>query len=170
MPDEGFSIGIEGLSELQTKLNDLGTKAAERAIRKALRAGAEIEQAAISERAPVKVGTGGLLPNGALKNDIVVRMKRDDQGSLVAIVTPDKYTAHVARWVEYGHRMVTGGYSRLLPDGRTRGPGKAADEDVPEHPFIRPAFEATEQEVAAVMTTTLIEEIEKEASRKGTNA
>ncbi|WP_433963664.1 HK97 gp10 family phage protein [Tunturiibacter gelidiferens] len=52
MAVDGFEI--KGISELQAKLNDLGTKAAERATRKALRAGAQIVQAAITERAPVK--------------------------------------------------------------------------------------------------------------------
>jgi HK97 gp10 family phage protein len=165
MADDGISISVSGLSELQAKLDDLSTKQADACIRKALRAGAEIEQAAISERAPIKDSTGGTLPDGALKNDIVIKMTRDEQGNRMAVVGPDKYTAHVARWVEYGHRAVTGGYNTKLANGKTRGPGKVAAEDVPEHPFIRPAFEATEQAVATAMSTTLAEEIEKAAQR-----
>ncbi len=90
------------LSELQAKLSDLGDKAADRAIRAALRAGAEIEQVAISERAPIKDRTGGTLPDGALKNDIVIRIKKDQFGGLSATIGPDKLTKHVAGWVEYG--------------------------------------------------------------------
>jgi HK97 gp10 family phage protein len=164
---DGFSISVEGLTELQKSLEDLGTKKAQAAIRKALKAGAAIEQAAIIERAPVKVGSGGILPDGALKNDIVVKMTKDAQGNPMAVVTPDKYTAHVARWVEYGHREVQGGASRKQRDGSYKGPGKHTG-DVPEHPFIRPAFEATQQQVSDVMTETLITEIEKAAASKGT--
>ncbi len=167
MADDGFSIEIEGLAELQEKLNDLGTKAADADVRKALRAGAAIEQAAIVERAPVKVGNGGILPEGALKNDIVVKIKRTDDGGMTATVGPDKLTAHVARWVEYGHRIVRGGYSRVLKSGKTRGPGKQIGE-VPEHPFIRPAWEATRQEVTDTIVSTLASEIEKAAAKKGT--
>jgi hypothetical protein len=31
----------------------------------------------------------------------------------------------------------------VLPGGKTRGPGKAAEVDVPAHPFLRPAFESS---------------------------
>lgn len=164
---DGISIGVEGLSALQAKLDDLGTKAADRAIRKALRAGAVVEQAAIVERAPIKDVTGGILPAGALKSDIVIRMSRDAQGANSAIVGPAKLTAHVARWVEYGHRMVTGGYSKLLKNGKTRGPGKQTG-DVQAYPFIRPAYEASRAEVIDTICTTLATEVEKAAARKGT--
>jgi HK97 gp10 family phage protein len=166
MPDDGLTIEIQGLAELQAKLNDLGTKAADAAMRKALKAGAVIEQAAITERAPIKDGTGGTLPDGALKNDIVIKIRRDDHGGMSATVGPDKFTAHVARWVEYGHRLVRGGVSRLLANGKTKGPGKEVDQ-VPEHPFIRPAWEASREAVTTAITTTLASEIEQAAARKG---
>jgi HK97 gp10 family phage protein len=164
MADDGISIDIEGLSDLQAKLDDLGTKAAERAIRAALKAGAAIEQAAIIERAPIKDGTGGMLPEGALKSDIVIKMSRDDQGTILAIVGPAKLTKFVARLVEYGHRNVRGGVSRLLRNGKSKGPGSHIG-DVPAHPFIRPAYEATRQEVANAICTTLAEAVTKEAAK-----
>lgn len=164
MSDEG--ITIEGLAALQQQLTDLGTKKAEKAVRKALRAGAEIERSALSEYAPVNATGGGSIPPGALKNDIVIQMKRDTDGSIYANVTPDKYTAWVGRLVEYGHREVTGGRSKKLANGKTRGPGKQIGE-VPEHPWVRPAFEATQSEVASAITSTLLSEIEKEAAKKG---
>ncbi|MCU1251533.1 MAG: phage protein gp10 family [Edaphobacter sp.] len=166
MAEDGFSISIEGLSDLQAKLDDLSTKAAERAIRAALRAGAAVEQAAIIERAPVKDGTGGMLPEGALKSDIVVKMTRDEQGTILAVVGPAKLTKHVARWVEYGHRNVRGGVSRLLRNGKSKGPGSQIG-DVPAHPFIRPAYEASRQAVADTICTTLATEIEAASKRKG---
>jgi HK97 gp10 family phage protein len=162
---DSINISIEGLSDLQAKLSQLSTKDADTAIRKALRAGAEIERDAISERAPIKDTTGGVLPDGALANDIVIKMTRDDQGNRMAVVGPDKYTAWIAAFVEYGHRQVTGGRSRLLKNGKTKGPGVQVG-DVPEHPFIRPAFESSEQRVADVMATTLAAEIERLGNRK----
>jgi HK97 gp10 family phage protein len=166
MADDGISIDIEGLSDLQAKLDDLSTKAAEKAIRAALKAGAAVEQAAIIERAPVKDGTGGVLPEGALKSDIVVRISRDDQGTIIAVVGPAKLTKWIARLVEYGHRNVRGGVSRLLRNGRSKGPGSHIG-DVPAHPFIRPAYEASRQEVANAICTTLVTEIEAASKRKG---
>lgn len=167
MADDGINIEVTGLTELQSKLDELTTKAAERCIRKALKAGAAIEQAAIEERAPVKDTTGGMLPDGALKSDIVVKMRRDEQGTIIAVVGPDKLTAHVANWVEYGHRLVRGGRSKLIKSGKnagkTVGPGKAVG-NVPAHPFIRPAYEATRQEVADAICSTLATEIEKSAA------
>lgn len=155
---------------MQKMLDDLTTKAADQCIRKALRAGAEIEKAAIVERAPVKDSTGGMLPDGALKSDIVIKFKRDDNGTQYAVVGPDKLTAHVARWVEYGHRMVTGGRSKLIKSGKnagkTVGPGKEVGM-VEEHSFIRKAYEATREAVADAIATTLATEVEKAGKRKG---
>jgi HK97 gp10 family phage protein len=164
MAEDGISISVEGLSELQAKLDQLSTKQADTAIRKSLQAGAEIERAAISERAPIKDTTGGSLPDGALANDIVVKIKRSAQGSLYAVVGPDTYTAFVARLVEYGHRLVRGGRSRLLANGKTKGPGTQVGT-VDAHPFIRVAFEATQQEVVDVMCQTLADEISLAAQR-----
>src|ERR1700734_579973 len=123
MPD-GIDITIEGLDALKATFQSLATKEADRCVLKALQAGAVIEQAAITERAPVKDTTGGMLPDGALKSDIVIATHRNKSGGTPYItVAPGKFTAHVALWVEYGHRLIRGGYSRLLKSGKTRGPG-----------------------------------------------
>jgi HK97 gp10 family phage protein len=167
MADDGFSVKVEGLAELQTKLDALTTKQANKCIRTALKAGALIEQAAIVERAPIKDETGGMLPPGALKSDIVIRFMKDDQGAISAKVGPAKLTAHVARWVEYGHRIVQGGRSRVLASGRTRGRGRQTGL-VPAHPFIRPAYEASRQQVITTICTTLATELEKASKTKGT--
>jgi HK97 gp10 family phage protein len=164
MPD-GISIDIKGLSETKAMLENLSTTAAERAIRTALRAGAAIEKAAIEELAPVNETGGGTLPPGALKADIGVTMTRSDQGEISAIVGPGKLTRHVAGWVEYGHRLVRGGRSRLLLNGKTKGPGKEVGS-VAAHPFIRKAYEATAAEVANTIATVLKDEVTA-AAKKG---
>jgi HK97 gp10 family phage protein len=166
MPD-GIDIKIEGLDALKATFQALATKGADRCVLKALQAGAVIEQAAITERAPVKDTTGGMLPDGALKSDIVITTHRNkSRDTPYVTVAPGKYTSHVALWVEYGHRLIRGGYSRLLKSGKTRGPG-AQIGTVPAHPFIRPAYEASRQEVAAAIASTLVTEIQKSASKGG---
>jgi HK97 gp10 family phage protein len=167
MADDGISIEVTGLAELQAKLDALSQKQANAAIRTALKAGGAIEQAAIVERAPVKDSTGGSLPDGALKSDIIVRLVKDAQGAYSAIIGPGKLTAHVARWVEYGHRLIRGGRNRVFADGKIRGNGKHVGE-VPAYPFIRPAYEASRQAVITTICTTLATELENASKTKGT--
>lgn len=162
---DGFEV--KGMEALHAKLKDLSGPALVRATNKALRAGAVIVQAEITERAPVNATGGGTLPEGALKSDIIVRLKRDDTGRQRAVIGPDKDTAHVANWVEYGHRGIEGGRSTLLANGKTKGPGQHT-HDVPEHPFIRPAWESVSQQVSDTICTTLVSEVEAAAARKGT--
>ncbi len=79
----------------------------------------------------------------------------------MAVVRPGHFTQHVARWVEYGHRTVKGGYSSYKR-GRLQGRGKQIG-DVPAHPFIRPGFEEARAAATEVTILTLREEIEKAA-------
>ena len=99
-----------------------------------LRAGGEVFQAAIAERAPERpdLPSGTALPPGALKTDIELHRGRSDEGLPAVIVSPGKYTQHVARWVEYGHRLVRGGYNKKGKGG----PGKEVGS-VAAYPFIR---------------------------------
>ncbi|HTF67029.1 MAG TPA: HK97-gp10 family putative phage morphogenesis protein [Edaphobacter sp.] len=169
MPD-GIDIRIEGLADTKAMLENLSTQAAERAIRKALRAGSSIEEEAIRERAPVRpdLPSGTALPPGALANDISSTIRKVDDDNFVSITQPGKLTRHVANWVEYGHRLVRGGRSSVIKSGKnagkTRGPGSHVGE-VKEHPFIRPAYEATAEQVAQAIATTLQEEVTKASSK-----
>ena len=147
----GFTTQITGLKELDEKLGNMKTGAAKRIIRRGLLEGARVFQAAVRSRAPVRPvlpsGTG--LPPGALKQDIEIHFGRNDEGLPAAIVEPGKYTRHVARWVEYGHRQIKGGYNRVIKTGRDagkqRGRGREVSAPVPEHPYIRPAYEAARE-------------------------
>lgn len=174
---DGFKV--TGIPELKAKFDQLGTTKAEKCIRTALKAGAEIEKAAIEERAPERpdLPSGTALPPGALKADITVQVKRSDQGNLAAIVQPGELTFHVARWVEEGHRLVRDGYSReVFKDGegtgKYRGPGRQVTDGkgdlvfVPPHSFVRKAYEATRDQVAEVIATTLSQEIDKATKGK----
>jgi hypothetical protein len=67
----------------------------------------------------------------------------------------------IARLVEYGHRVVRGGYSHLDRSGRAHGPGREVGEPVPPHPFARRTVAACSEEVVQVFTNTLAVEIQK---------
>lgn len=160
---------IDGLQELREKLDAMADRATVRAIaEKALRAGGEVARAAIEERTPVRTtpvtARSNALPVGKLRASVRVWMDPrypDGNGVLIGFRAA---VAHVARFVEYGHRLVVGGYSKL--DKRTglyRGPGHRI-ADVPAYPFIRPAYEASRQEMVEVTVAKLRAEIEKEAA------
>lgn len=167
----GFSESIVGLKELDEKLSAMATTEAHKVIHDALLEGGKVLQAAIAERAPERpvLPSGTALPPGALKRDIEIHFGKDPDGLPAAIVVPGKYTEHAARWVEYGHRLVRGGYSRLIKKGRNagkyRGPGQEVGE-VPEHPFIREGYEAARQPAVEVTCQAIAEGIEKAAAKK----
>jgi Bacteriophage HK97-gp10, putative tail-component len=129
-------------------MGELAGPAADRIIRHAMKAGGRVVQTAITEAAPVRTDawSGTALPPGALKNDIEVHVAKESDGSISAYIAPGKLTRHVARFVEYGHRLVRGGRSRrgagILGQGFS-GSGSVVGQ-VPAHPFIRPAFEGSE--------------------------
>ena len=152
-----FTASLPGLKELDQRLSELKGRTANRLIHDACMAGGRVLQAAVQERAPVQATGqhGNSLPPGALKSDIELAFGITDDRLPAAIVKPGKYTKHVARWLEYGHRLVRGGYSKILPNGRVRGPGRAASVAVQPHPFIRPAFEAARGAATAAFVESL---------------
>ncbi len=170
MTSDGFDIEVEGLSDLKAILEDIGTKQADRCIRKALNAGGNLMKEAIEEAAPVKAEDekGGQLPPGALKSDFSVKLKQSDQGNWFARIAPGKMTAHVAMWVEYGHRLIHKGKSRLIKTGKhagkTKGPGKQVGT-VRAYQFIRPAYEATAAQASDLICKTLAKEVTAAAAR-----
>ena len=157
----GFSVSLQGFKELGLKLAALVGDAGLNAERDGLRAGGEVIQAAIRARAPIRpnLPSGDALPPGALAHDIELHVGKED-GKWSAIVRPGTETAYAAEWVEYGHRMVTGGYSKVMRGGRVRGPGRltmtaSGSKSVPAHPFIRPGYEeSTGAAIDAAMRVT----------------
>ncbi len=157
---------LEGLEALVARMRGLSTQVHTVAAPRAVRAGGKVIQAAMTERAPVQqfrsAGSNSLEPGelrGDIRNSVVV-----DGDEVAAIIGPSRKTAQVARWVEYGHRMVKGGYSKVLANGKTRGPGKASEVDVPAHPFLRPAYEESVGVAEEAVRATLLEEIGKEGA------
>jgi HK97 gp10 family phage protein len=142
------SATITGLDELNAKMESLQKGSFEKAARKALRVAGKVVQTAIRERAPIRVDahhSGTALPVGALAADINLgNVKHPDGTEAYQIsIGAGKHTAHVARFVEYGHENAKG-------SGHT-----------PAHPFIRPAYEASEAAAATALVTTFMEEQEK---------
>jgi HK97 gp10 family phage protein len=136
---------ITGLDELNATMEALQKGSFEKAARKALRAAGTVIQAAIRERTPIRDDgkhSGTALPSGALAADINLSNVRHPGGTdaYQISVAPGKYTAHVARFVEYGHENAKGGGS------------------TPAHPFIRPGYEASEAEASEVLVAVFLEE------------
>ena len=104
---DGIEITFEGMPEFSRMMQDLAGPAAERIIRHAVREGGRVVQAAITEAAPVRpdLPSGTALPPGALKNDIVVKVRKEPDGSISAYIEPGpSRTRYAAVLVEWGHR------------------------------------------------------------------
>ena len=153
-----MQLEMTGLSQLVAKLENSRVQMAGPEMKKAFRKGGNVIKKAMQERAPVldarTAGSTALDP-GDLQAGMRVYLPEGEE--VTALIGPSAKVEHVARWVEYGHRMVSGGYSKVLADGRTRGPGKAAEEDVEEHPFLRPAYEESIAEAEATISQSLKE-------------
>lgn len=142
-------IEITGLDEMRAKLTDLDEMVRTKFIVTAVKAGAHVIAEAMVEGAPVQAlkapGSDALEP-GELRDDIKTRERLDKDGFAVAHIGPGKKTGHVARWVEYGHRIVKGRKGAELGQ-------------VPAYPFLRPAFERSEAEAIEKFKSKLREEI-----------
>jgi HK97 gp10 family phage protein len=159
-----MEIVVDGVDSLKRRMASLQRQLAGPSMAVAVRAGGEVIRDAMISAAPIldeRTAHSTALAPGALKADIKVRMSKreaEKQGEPVAVIGPGKKTARVARWVEYGHRLVKGGQLKILANGRTKGRGKLVGEVV-EHPFLRPAFEASVGEAQAVVKETMKREI-----------
>ena len=157
-----FSAKMVGLEDTIAKLKALGSPQENAAIyREVLMEGGEELKVAVVERAPLNkwpiTDGSNALPEGAIKEGIAVSYLPNDVEPMVA-VGPNRATLAVARDVEYGHRMIYGGYSRETKpgSGKYRGPGKVAKrERVAAYPFLRPALEASGQGILDHMKMNL---------------
>lgn len=137
------------VSKLKVDLEKVRQRMRNVAVRKGVTAGARVIAEAMVERTPEQIekqaGSNSLQP-GEVKASIKIRSRTSRAGNPYALVGPTGEAgaaARVAHLVEYGHRMVVSGASRMNAVGKFVGPGRAKSEDVPPHPFLRPAFEAS---------------------------
>jgi HK97 gp10 family phage protein len=165
MPD-GFTMTLDSAA-LMAKLKSLEKEKADKIMGRAFHEGAKVYQAAVSKAAPERpeLPSGTALPPGALKTDVVISHPKSEGGPIYEVEFGAE-TAHVASWVENGHRLVRGGYSHALygkdgePTGQYRGPGKQVSQ-VEAHPFFRKAFEAATPEAEEVITNSITRGVEK---------
>src|ERR1700735_1283175 len=104
MPD--VTVSVEGLSDLQARLDQLKDSDAKRMMNKALRAGGQVFKAEEEQLAPERpdLPSGTALPPGALKRDVTVKKARGVDNTI--LIGPGKYTNQAAHLVEFGHRQV----------------------------------------------------------------
>lgn len=146
-------------STLQGNIAALRRRMAVNGQRRAVRAGARVIAEAMISRAPVLDHTTARstsLDPGDLKAGVSARTRQED-GQTVGLAGPkgkEGRIGKVAYNVEYGHRMVVGGKSKLNSVGQFVGDGKVVG-DVPPHPFLRPAFEASAGEALDAMALSL---------------
>lgn len=148
-------IEITGLEALQRRLRRLDMTIRTTAVEASVKAGAEVIADAMRVRTPERVesASGTALRPGAMRRDIRVTETMDRDGFAVATIGPGKKTQHVALWVEYGHALTKGPRRR----GHVVG-------NVAPHPFLRPAFEASQREAIEAFRRTMDEAIQKAVS------
>jgi HK97 gp10 family phage protein len=166
----GFSLATEvtGLNEMLAKMAAIRERVRGPGAKKAVRAGGNVIKVAMVKKTPVLIektaGSDSLNP-GEVKAGIRVRASMED-GEPIALIGPTGKggiigkTAHL---VEYGHRMVTGGKSKLDAAGKFQGGGKVHEKDVPAYPFLRPAFEESADAAMEAIALTLGEEVQEAA-------
>lgn len=157
-----FNLVVNGVENVQGKLNLLAETVRTDATRAAVRAGANVIKEEMVLRAPVldrKTAQSNALEPGSLRNGIGVSMKKVVDSSVTALVGANKTVSHVARFVEYGHVLVRGGTRRLIGK-RVRGSGKIIGH-VPAHPFLRPAFDSKAAACLEAMQAELAEQVRK---------
>jgi HK97 gp10 family phage protein len=150
-----ISYDFAGFDALAAKMDELARDLARPAQVRMVRAGANVFKDAVVERAPVlqeELAGSNALPPGAVRDGIHVYMTKDEP--VTARVGPDKHVAHVARWLEYGHRIVAG--------GRARAGGTVIGE-VAAIPFIRTGYEAALHPAEEAMQKVLEETVKKYA-------
>src|SRR4051812_19267166 len=131
-------ITITGIEEVQQMLRDAPRAIVAAGFAKAGRAAANVIEAEVSLRTPVRSETVWddeafaefkNATGGDLKKALVSTVEIDAQGRGVHTETGFGKQGHVANWVEYGHRMVS------------HKPKKREVGFVAAHPFMRPAFD-----------------------------
>lgn len=154
---DGISIQVRGVPELEALFAQFAGPVAEKAMIDGVTAGAEIFQEAITEAAKIRpdLPSGTALPPGKLKSEIQIRLVKLRNGVIATFIEPSRDVRHVARWLEYGHRLVKGG--RL---GKSNG--KQIGFVLPD-PFVRPSFERVENQALEAVEQTIIDDLTAEA-------
>lgn len=128
-----MDLTFSGIPAVILRMEDLRAQMVNVQVAKALRAGGEIIAEAMRAAAPLgpqPSPKSTSLEPGEIKEDIKVRLATEDD-ERYALIGPTGKTAHVARFVEYGHRQVRGKNTIIA----------ATDGEVPAHPIKRASWE-----------------------------
>lgn len=158
-----MEITVTGLEELAAELRRVSDVVEQYAMVAGVKAGCKVIAHEMREAAPVldeRTAKSTSLEPGALKEGIKVFAPHAKDGYVEEIVGPSSKTQYVADWVEYGHRLVKGGQSLAVGNGKWRGSGHEIGEVKP-HPFLRPAFEAASGEALEACTAAASAELKK---------
>ncbi len=153
---------MAGITQMQAKLNLLQQAVRDDVTRQAVSAGSRVILAAMASRAPVldlKTAKSTALDPGVLKSSMRISVKKLRDGYFRALIGPRENVQFVAHWVEYGHRLVKGGQSKVTAKG-LRGAGREVGS-VAAHPFLRPAVDESEAAALAVFASKLKEGLRK---------
>ncbi len=144
-----LQVGVNGRSDLQSKLDALKKKATKKNLIKALVAGGKVIKEAVEIRMPVRTGgeAGSSLPPGALRQDIHIKIKHADTNAAIVLVGPGKKTVLIAYDVEFGHFVRMSGGLKVIRKG--------ALKFVPAKPVWRPAWEASSQQAMQAVIESL---------------
>jgi hypothetical protein len=128
------TMTVSGLDGVIKLLDEAPATVVSTAFVKAADAAGEVIVSALWPRTPIDIKAamnaahGG---KGALVTQLDHFVELDKQLRGVSLEIGFGSLGHLALWVEYGHRMVT------------HKPGRKQVGDVPAHPFMRPAFDAS---------------------------
>lgn len=155
----GFSRKLENLTAAQQI----------RIVNASLRSASQVVVSALQEATPVELtwpGGTSLLPD-SVKPAFSARVGKGPDGYPQASILPRRGTAHVARWLEFGHQLVRGGrIRRARKTGQVlAGSTGKAIKQVPAinggAGFIRVTFSATASTAIEAFKTTYYELIKK---------
>lgn len=157
---DGLTISIN-LNYFERDMRELAGPVADKIMQKAIRAGGQVVLEALIDTVPERpdLPSGTALPVGALRDDLHLRVSRQDDNTFMAHIGSGPKTGHVSRFVEYGHEQA--GSEKHLIGGNLEG------KFVPAHPWIRPALEMSQEEAIATVGLVVEEEIAKESARLG---
>lgn len=166
MPEQ-YQIVITGLEELSRKLDQITAELQGKALRKAVRRAAMLFRNAARGLVHRSLGTAHHASSGSprphLADDIKVRIRRGNHGTVTANIGPSHKTAYIGNLLEFGtapHTIKAKLGKQLYVPGigftkRVEHPGSAP------HPFMRPAFDTQVNAAIKAFKASLLKSIEK---------
>jgi HK97 gp10 family phage protein len=149
-------ITVVGLEDVQRMLAEAPKIVVANGFLKALSAGANVFADELETSTPEKAeDTGGLLDKGVLRESITIEVELDSQSRGGSADISFGKNGFVAKWVEFGHRML----GHKDKTGEKKVLGSVEGTTVPPHPFVRPAFDAAADRAVEAFTNSIEETV-----------